>query len=83
MDTCSAGSLHKKLRRASTSTPHMVFFSAAFMPMRFWSSTTVFSGVVLRIFLGSIILAWLSNHVVRLANDLSLITSKFDLQIVT
>jgi hypothetical protein len=29
------------------------------------------------------IVAWLSNYVARLANDLSLITSKFDLQIVS
>ena len=43
----------------------------------------VFAGAVPRSFLGSIVLAWLSNHVARLANDLSLITSKFDLQIVS
>ncbi|SRR6266702_373782 len=43
----------------------------------------VFPGAVPRSFLGSIILAWLSNHVARLANDLSLITTKFDLQIVS
>ncbi|KAI9463196.1 alpha-1,6-mannosyltransferase subunit [Lactarius psammicola] len=42
----------------------------------------VFPGAVPRSFLGSIILAWLSNHAARLANDLSLITTKFDLQIV-
>ena len=43
----------------------------------------VFSGAVPRSFLGSIILASLSNHAARLANDLSLITTKFDLQIVS
>ena len=43
----------------------------------------VFAGAVPRSFLGSIVLAWLSNHIARLANDLSLITSKFDLQIVS
>jgi hypothetical protein len=32
---------------------------------------------------GSIVIAWFSNHIARLANDLSLITSKFDLQIVS
>ncbi|KAH8990246.1 glycosyltransferase family 22 protein [Lactarius akahatsu] len=42
----------------------------------------VFPGAVPRSFLGSIILAWLSNHAARLANDLSLITTKFDLQVV-
>ncbi|KAH9055207.1 alpha-1,6-mannosyltransferase subunit [Lactarius vividus] len=42
----------------------------------------VFPGAVPRSFLGSIILAWLSNHAARLANDFSLITTKFDLQIV-
>ncbi|KAI0306185.1 Alg9-like mannosyltransferase family-domain-containing protein [Multifurca ochricompacta] len=42
----------------------------------------VFPGAVPRSFVGSIILAWLSNHIVRLANHLSLITSKSDLQIV-
>jgi alpha-1,6-mannosyltransferase len=43
----------------------------------------VFSGAVPRSFVGSIIIAWLSNYVTRLANDLSLVTSKFDLQIVS
>ncbi|KAI9507337.1 glycosyltransferase family 22 protein [Russula earlei] len=42
----------------------------------------VFFGAVPRSFVGSIALAWLSNYVARLANDLSLLTSKFDLQIV-
>ncbi|KAF8486292.1 glycosyltransferase family 22 protein [Russula ochroleuca] len=43
----------------------------------------VFPGAIPRSFVGSIIVAWLSNYIARLANDLSLINSKFDLQIVT
>ncbi|KAH9954038.1 glycosyltransferase family 22 protein [Russula dissimulans] len=43
----------------------------------------VFSGAVPRTFVGSIVIAWLSNYVARLANDLTLIASKFDLQTVT
>jgi hypothetical protein len=43
----------------------------------------VFSGAIPRSFVGSIAVAWLSNYIARLANDLSLITSKFDLQIVS
>ncbi|KAI0280292.1 GPI mannosyltransferase [Russula aff. rugulosa BPL654] len=42
----------------------------------------VFPGPVPRSFVGSIIIAWLSNYIARLANHFSLINSKFDLQIV-
>ncbi|KAI0267847.1 Alg9-like mannosyltransferase family-domain-containing protein [Gloeopeniophorella convolvens] len=42
----------------------------------------IFPGAVPRSFIGSILLSWLSNHAIKLANDLSLITTKFDLQIV-
>lgn len=42
----------------------------------------VFPGAVSRSFVGSIIIAWLSNYIARLANHFSLINSKFDLQIV-
>ena len=68
---------------------HMIFFST---PTRLWrrdpSSSSyplkfdhkLFSGAVPRSFLGSMALAWLSKHVTRLANHLSLVTTKFDLQ---
>ncbi len=42
----------------------------------------VFPGAVPRSFVGSIIIAWISSYVARLANHFSLINSKFDLQIV-
>src|SRR5260370_27250635 len=43
----------------------------------------VFPGAIPRSLAGSIIVAWLSNYIARLANHFSLINSKFDLQIVS
>jgi alpha-1,6-mannosyltransferase len=42
----------------------------------------VFPGAIQRSFVGSIIIAWLSNYIAYLANHFHLINSKFDLQIV-
>lgn len=41
-----------------------------------------FPGAVPRTFIGSVLLAWLSNPVIRLANHLGFVFTKFDLQII-
>jgi alpha-1,6-mannosyltransferase len=51
-------------------------------PIPFQFDHKVFPGAVSRSFVGSLIIAWLSNYIARLANHFSLINSKFDLQIV-